>query len=416
VPGDKSIAHRALMLAALADGRSELEGLPGGHDVGSTAAVMRQLGVRIQATANGQARIEGCGLGGLRVPDAPLDCGNSGTTMRLLAGLLAGTGLHVVLGGDASLQRRPMRRVIDPLRAMGAAVTSDREGYPPLQIQGGNLCGITYEPAVASAQVKSCILLAGLSAQGTTCVRETRATRDHTERMLQHMGAELRVDAAARRACVKGGDALKPLHGTIPGDLSSAAYWVAAAVLRPGSELELPGVGLNPTRTAILSCLREWGADIRVGQADEQLGEPVGTLYVRGGSDPLAGGRIEASEVPGLIDELPLLAAIGALTSNGVEIRGAQELRVKESDRIAATVAGLKSLGAQVKEYPDGLAVAGSQRLRGGTVDAVGDHRIALTFATVALAASAPIRVVDAAAAAVSYPEFFDQIEQLGQE
>jgi 3-phosphoshikimate 1-carboxyvinyltransferase len=450
VPGDKSISHRALLFAALAEGDSLLEALADGADVASTLAAVRALGVEVVTGADGgrpggedavrssgatslaarsparrlrhrrngplTARVGGAGLDGLREASGPIDCGNSGTTMRLLAGILAGQPFDAVLTGDRSLCGRPMRRVAGPLQAMGATVETSRNGTAPLRIRGRRpLRGILHRPEVASAQIKSCVLLAGLFAAAPTTVEEPVRTRDHSERLLAAMGARIdagpagdawsvRIEPPARLVC---------LSGRVPADVSSAAYWVAAAALLPGSRLELPGVGLNPTRTAFLDVLRGWGADIEVEPAGDWHGEPVGTIRVAGGDEPLAGGNIEPAMVAGLIDELPLLAALGPATADGVEIRGAAELRVKESDRIAATAAALRGLGVKVDEFPDGLAVRGGQRLSAGTIEARGDHRIALAMAAVGLTAAGPVIIAGAEAMAVSYPGFAAALEEV---
>ena len=412
VPGDKSIAHRALMLAAISDGECAIEGVPEAGDVGSTARVLAQLGVRLHRGE--PVRVEGAGLRGLQAPAGVLDCGNSGTTLRLLAGLLAGQRFGATLTGDASLRRRPMARIVEPLRAMGARVRCERDDRPPVTIAGGPLRGVTYRSPVASAQVKSCVLLAGLYADGPTRVIEPYATRDHTERLLDHLGVPVCVgpagpdDAAGRAVEVRPVNRLRPLRGRVPGDLSSAAYWMALAAASPDADLCLQGVGLNPTRLAVVELLREWGAAIEIRPLGESLGEPYGDLRVRS-AGVLAGGSIAGASVPALIDELPLLAALGPLTREGVEIRDAAELRVKESDRIATTCAALRALGVRVDERPDGLAVAGGQRPAAGRIRAAGDHRIALAFAVLAALAGGA-EIDGAEACAVSYPGFFEQL------
>jgi 3-phosphoshikimate 1-carboxyvinyltransferase len=410
VPGDKSIAHRALLLAALADGASAVEGLPRGADVLSTAAAVRTLGVSIDLDDGGTAHVAGGGLRGLRAAGSAIDCGNSGTTMRLISGILAGQPFDSVLTGDRSLQARPMRRIAEPLRAMGAMLETAPEGTAPLRIRAAAdpLRAIRYRPEVASAQVKSCVLLAGLYADGRTSVEEPLPTRDHTERLLRAMGANVEVEPTdfGRIVTVQPDPVLRPIKGYIPADVSSAAYWLAAASLRPGSALVLPRVGLNPSRAAIVDVLRGWGCHIEVRAAGEANGEPFGTLEVRGEEQELTGGRVAAEEVPRLIDELPLLAALGPFTRDGVEIRGASELRVKESDRIAAIAAALRGLGAEVDEFPDGLAVAGGTGIRGGVVGSAGDHRIALAIGAIAVAAREPVTITGAEAMDVSYPGF----------
>lgn len=413
VPGDKSIAHRVLMLSAVADGTSRVRWLPDGEDMRSSARVLTALGVQIEAQGQ-DCVVSGRGLHGLQEPSGALDCGNSGTTMRLMAGLLAGQGFASVLTGDASLRSRPMARIAEPLRAMGASVETAPESLPPLRIRGGEIRPVAYEPPVASAQVKSCVLLAGLYADGETSVIEPVPTRDHTERLLRQMGAVLTVEGTGpTRIRLIAPAALEPLSGVVPGDLSSAAYWLAAASIVPGSELLLPAVGINPTRSAVVELLSTWGARIEIEDRRTELGEPVATLRVRSSGEALRGGVIGPAQVPGLIDELPLLAALGPFTVEGVEIRGAAELRVKESDRIAATCAALRAIGASVQEYPDGLAVAGGTKLHGGVIEARGDHRIAMTFGVVGLATESGVTIRGAEAAAVSYPGFFSEIDRL---
>ena len=424
VPGDKSISHRAVLFASLARGESVLDGLADGEDVASTVAVMRSLGIDIER--GDPLRVRGGGLGGLRAPNAPLDCGNSGTTMRLLAGPLAGQPFTSTLTGDAYLRRRPMRRIADPLRTMGATLDAAAGCTAPLIINGRSpLRAVTHRPRVASAQVKSCVLLAGLFADGPTTVVEHVATRDHTERLLAAMGASVDVCSGADgasadgasadgpRATIEPGAELSAIAGTIPGDMSSAAYWLVAATLLEGSRLTLRNVGLNPTRAGIVELLCGWGADISVERHEDWYGEPVGTLVIAGVGASLVGGTIEGASVPGVIDELPLIAALAPFTENGVEIRDAAELRVKESDRIATTATALRALGVEVDEFPDGLAVRGGQRLAGGTVDAAGDHRIALAMGAVGLAAAGPVTVQSAEAMSVSYPGFAPAVDEV---
>lgn len=414
VPGDKSISHRAVLFASLARGESVLEGLADGEDVASTVAVLRSLGIDIE---HGDVlRVQGGGLRGLRAAGAPLDCGNSGTTMRLLAGPLAGQPFTSTLTGDAYLRRRPMRRIAAPLSAMGATLDTAAGGTAPLIIDGKSpLRAITHRPQVASAQVKSCVLLAGLFADGPTTVVERAATRDHTERLLAAMGATVDVGSSAEGpyATIEPGGELSAIAGTVPGDTSSAAYWLVAATLLEGSCLTLHNVGLNPTRAGIVDLLSDWGADISVERHEDWYGEPVGTLVIAGVGAALSGGTIEGAAVPGVIDELPLIAALAPFTEHGVEIRDAAELRVKESDRIATTAAALRALGVEVEEFPDGLAVRGGQRLAGGVVDAGGDHRIALAMGAVGLAAAGPVTVLSAEAISVSYPGFAAAVDEV---
>ena len=426
VPGDKSVSHRAAMLGALAaaGGRTRVTNFSSSADCASTLACLAQLGVRV-ARDGSTVEVEGAGLSLPRPPAAPLDCGNSGTTLRLLAGLLAGQSFRAVLTGDESLRARPMRRVIEPLELMGARLAA-HEGRAPVAVEGRRpLKAIRYELPVASAQVKSCVLLAGLNADGRTQVVETRGeTRDHTERMLAWFGArvETRAEAsregtAARVVSVEGGRGLRARDVTVPGDISSAAFLVAAAAMLPGSELAVEGVGLNPTRAQLLEVLRALGADVRAEGARDEANEPVGDILARGslGLAPARAGanRLGGARVGGLIDELPVLAVLGTRVEGGLEIRDAAELRVKESDRIRATVSNLRAMGAEVEEYEDGLAVSGPVRLRGARVRAYGDHRIAMAFAVAALAAEGDTEIEGADCVSVSFPEFFPLLESL---
>lgn len=409
VPGDKSISHRYAMLAALADGASTVAGYSPGADCASTLACLRALGVDIRELAAGAFTIVGRGLRGLTGTKVPLDAANSGTTMRLIAGILAAHPFTATVTGDASLRRRPMRRVIDPLGRMGARIDSDG-GRPPLTIHGADLTAIDYAPEVPSAQVKSAILLAGLQASGRTTVVEPAPTRDHTERALAAFGAA--VDIVDRRIGVAGGQRLAPARLDVPGDISSAAFWAALAAGRPGSDITVERVGLNPTRTGLLEILRRAGADVDVAVDDERAGEPAGRLRVRHAA--ARSFAIAPGEVPGVIDEIPALAALGALMPEGttMSVRGAAELRVKESDRIAALGAGFRALGAHVVEYDDGFTLE-ARPLSGATVDAMGDHRLAMAFAIAATGASTPTTIAGASAVDVSYPGFFDELERL---
>jgi 3-phosphoshikimate 1-carboxyvinyltransferase len=409
VPGDKSISHRYALLGALADGSTRITGYSGGADCAATLSCLRALGVAIDTPAPGTVHITGRGLGGLRPARTPVDAANSGTTMRLLAGIVAAHPFQTVITGDASLSRRPMRRVIDPLTRMGASIRSV-DGRPPLTIDGAPLHGITFEPDVPSAQVKSSLLLAGLHASGRTTVVEPAATRDHTERAFQAFGAPLEQDGL--RVTVSGGSRLRGRDVAVPGDISGAAFWGALAAGVPGAEVVIEGVGLNPSRVSYLEVLRRAGALVETVVEHEDAGEPVGRVTVR------AGDRrsfvIAPAEVPGLIDELPALGALGALLPEGrtMEVRGAAELRVKESDRISALAAGFRALGAAVTEYPDGFRID-ARPLHGATVDAAGDHRLAMAFAVAACGASSPTTISGAAAVDVSYPGFFQELERL---
>jgi 3-phosphoshikimate 1-carboxyvinyltransferase len=406
VPGDKSISHRYALLAAVAEGPSRLDNYAPGADCRSTLACLRALGVELRREGDA-VTLMGRGFGGWRSPGSPLDAGNSGTTMRLLAALLAAQPFTSVLVGDASLSRRPMRRVIDPLALMGARIEATGGGAP-LTIHGGRLHGITYRPGVPSAQVKSAVLLAGLHAEGSTSVIEPVQTRDHTERALKAFGISPRVEDGA--VTVAGGHRAQGQSLSVPGDFSSAAFWLVAAAALPGSHVEIVDVGLNPTRTGLLDVLRRFGAHVEVRETAAPAGEPRGTIVVA--ADCAGDVAIEPAEVPGLIDELP---AIAALAANGgtVSVSGAAELRVKESDRIAALVAGFRALGIDADERPDGFVVRGAGAPSGGAADARGDHRMAMAFAVAALAARSPSRIDGADAVAVSYPDFFGTLERL---
>jgi len=410
VPGDKSISHRYAMLAALAGGTSRFEGMSSGADTGATLSCLRQLGVTIRerATEAGRAiEIDGRGIGGLSAPGRTLDAANSGTTLRLLAGVLAGHRFTSTLTGDASLRRRPMHRVIDPLTRMGARLDAPG-GHAPLTITGAELSGIEYQPPVASAQVKSAVLLAGLLATGRTLVTEPAPTRDHTERALGAFGA--RTVYGPGWAAIEGGPALGPVEARVPGDPSAAAFWAAAAAALPGSAIEIVGVGLNPTRLAFLDALRRLGAVVEAEADAIEAGEPAGRLRVRHGG--LGALEVGPDDVPGLIDELPVLAAL-ATFGGQLTVTGAAELRVKESDRITALVAGLRALGADADELPDGFVVRGGRRLAGGRADAAGDHRLAMALAIAALGAEAPSTITGADAVDVSYPGFFATLGSL---
>lgn len=410
VPGDKSVSHRAAILAALARGRSEVRGYSPAGDCGATLGVLRALGVPIEE-ADGALRVDGRGPAGLSPPPGPLDCRRSGTTMRLMAGVLAGTGFRATLTGDPQLLRRPMERVAEPLRRMGASVDLSEGGRPPVTVGGGRLRGIRYRLPVASAQVKSAVLLAGLEAEGTTTVLEPVPSRDHTERLLAWLGAPFEAgregDAAALsvRAARPEGFALE-----VPGDLSSAAPLLAAAALVPGSDLVVVGVGLNPTRTGFLRALERMGARLETEIAVREP-EPAGTVRLR--HAPLRGIVVEAPEVPLLIDELPLLGLVGTAAEGVTEVRGAGELRVKESDRVAGLVRGLRALGAEAEELPDGFVVRGPTPLRPGSCDSLGDHRLAMAFAVAGLAASGPVRVAGMGSVADSFPGFAEVLRGL---
>ncbi|RPE81747.1 3-phosphoshikimate 1-carboxyvinyltransferase [Vulcaniibacterium tengchongense] len=402
VPGDKSVSHRAVMLGALAEGTTRITGFLEGEDTRATARVFQRLGVRIEAPGPSERVVHGVGLHGLRGTAEPLDCGNAGTGMRLLAGLLAAQAFDSTLVGDASLSKRPMRRVIEPLTQMGARIDAADGGLPPLRIRGGRrLRGIEYALPVASAQVKSALLLAGLYAEGETVVREPHPTRDYTERMLAAFGWPIAF--APGQARLSGGHRLRATEVAVPADFSSAAFFLVAASVVPGSELRLEAVGMNPRRTGLLTALRRMGADIREENAGEQGGEPVADLVVR--HAPLHGAEIGGELVPDMIDEFPALFAAAACAEGRTVVRDAAELRVKESDRIAAMAAGLRALGAGIEEHPDGATIVGGP-LRGGRADSRGDHRIAMSLAVAAQRAAGEVRIDDVANVATSFPGF----------
>lgn len=402
VPGDKSVSHRAVMLAAIAEGESRIDGFLEGEDTRATASIFARLGVRIDAPADGLRIVHGVGLHGLRACGESLDCGNAGTAMRLLTGLLAGQAFDSRLHGDASLTRRPMARVIDPLQRMGACVDAAEGGRPPLIIHGNKaLQGIDYSVPVASAQVKSAVLLAGLYAKGETHVREPHPTRDYTERMLAAFGAP--VAFVPGEAALLGGFPLKATDVSVPADFSSAAFLLVAASLVPGSDLVLRKVGMNPRRTGLLTVLRQMGADIGEEAHGEQGGEPVADLRVR--SARLRGVDVPVELVPDMIDEFPALFVAAACAEGRTRVRGAAELRVKESDRIATMTMALRTLGVGVEETADGAIIEGGPMV-GGTVESHGDHRIAMSMAVAAQLAGGEVRIRDCANVATSFPGF----------
>ena len=409
VPGDKSISHRYALLGAIADGETRITGYSAGADCHATLACLRAMGVPIHTAGDGAVVVEGRGLGGLAPSAAPLDAANSGTTMRLLAGLAAAHPFRTVITGDASLSRRPMRRIIAPLTGMGAVIDAP-DGRPPLTIDGGSLQGITWRPDVPSAQVKSSLLLAGLHAAGRTAVVEPAATRDHTERALSAFGVT--VEQNGLEVAVAGGQRPRGRDVAVPGDISGATFWLVLAAGLPGSVVEIDRVGLNPSRTRMLDILRRVGASVHVALEEDGAGEPIGRITVA--ADERRSFTVHPDEVPGVIDELPALGALGALLPAEcvMEVRGAAELRVKESDRIAALAAGLRALGAQVTEYPDGFRIDAA-RLTGATVDAAGDHRLAMAFAVAACGAAGPTTITGAGAVDVSYPGFFQELARL---
>ena len=411
VPADKSIAHRALMFAGMAAGTSRITGQISGEDVNSTRRCMEVLGAEVTDGAPGVLIVRGTGW---KTPaEAELDCGNSGTTMRLLAGALAGRKGKFTLSGDPSLSRRPMLRVAEPLGLMGASVETSENGCPPLTIRGGHLKPIIYRSPVSSAQVKSAILLAGLQADGLTTVQESAPSRDHTERILAWLGC--RVLRTEGQVSVQGGNQLFSHQGfelQLPGDLSSAAFWLVAAILAPAGEVRVEGVGLNPGRTGILEILKEMGADLEIVPTADSP-EPVGTVVARPGR--LQSTEVAGAMVPAAVDELPLVALAATQAEGTTVIRDAAELRVKETDRIAVLAEGLKALGAKVEDRPDGLIIEGPTPLGGGVVQAAGDHRMALTFAVAGLIAREPVTVRGWDAASVSYPGFLDDLKKVAR-
>ncbi|KOQ58157.1 3-phosphoshikimate 1-carboxyvinyltransferase [Stenotrophomonas maltophilia] len=403
IPGDKSVSHRSVMFAALADGTSHIEGFLEGEDTRATARIFSQLGVRIETPSPSQRIVHGVGIDGLKAPEAPLDCGNAGTGMRLLAGLLAGQAFDCTLIGDESLSGRPMRRVTGPLSQMGARIDTQDDGTPPLHVHGGQtLHGIDFASPVASAQIKSAVLLAGLYAQGETRVVEPHPTRDYTERMLSAFGVD--IEFSPGKARLRGGQRLRATDIVVPADFSSAAFYLVAASIIPGSELRLKQVGLNPRRTGLLHALRLMGADISEENPAEQGGEPVADLVVR--YAPLKGARIPEALVPDMIDEFPALFVAAAAAEGQTVVSGAAELRVKESDRLAAMATGLRALGMQVDETEDGATLHGGARLGSGTIESHGDHRIAMAFAIAGQISDGEVRINDIANVATSFPDF----------
>jgi 3-phosphoshikimate 1-carboxyvinyltransferase len=408
IPGDKSISHRYAMLAAVARGTSRFHNFSAARDCFSTLGCVAELGAAWTRAADGAIEVVGVG-GQLKPPTNRLDCGNSGSTMRMLSGILAGQPFTSELFGDESLSRRPMARIIKPLTEMGAKIASSEGARPPLKIQGGALRAIHYMPEIASAQVKSCVLFAGLFAQGETVVEEPIRTRDHGELALRAFGAE--VESSGNTASIRGGQRLSAIEAHVPGDLSSAAFFLCAAALFPGSQISLPGILMNPTRARLLDNLMQMGLKISVTQIEQHHGELVGAIEATGAA--WRGGIISGPDTAALIDEIPVLAAIAPYSEDGLEVRDGKELRVKESDRIAAVATNLRKMGAEVDERPDGLRVPGRQRLHGAELDSFGDHRIAMAFAIAALRADGETVIHGADAAGVSYPSFFDDLKSV---
>ena len=410
MPGDKSMSHRAAMFAAIAEGTTKIGNFAASADCASTLGCLSTLGIGVRRDGS-NVTVKGAGKNGFTKPKSDLDCGNSGTTMRLMAGILSGQRFESVLTGDESLQKRPMKRVIDPLTQMGASIASEN-GCAPLRIKGSGLAGLEYRLPVASAQIKSCVLLAGLFADGETTVIEPTPTRDHTERMLRWFGCELIEETAdsGKRITISGDHVLKANDFVVPGDVSSSAFFLVAAACLPGSSLVLENVGLNPSRIAVIDALKRFGANIDIQNERIACNEPVGDIAVSGliaqsGESHVLKGEIIAN----LIDEIPILAVFGTQLDGGLEIRDARELRVKESDRITSVVTNLRAMGAEVSEFEDGLKVERSN-LTAAAIDSFGDHRIAMAFAVAGLLATGETEIIGADCAAVSYPSFFEDL------
>ncbi len=412
LPPDKSISHRAIMLASIARGKSKIRNFLKADDPLSTMNAFRMLGIDISGEDRSEVIINGKGLYGLKEPLDVIDCGNSGTTVRLIAGILAGNPFFSTLTGDASLRQRPMARVVAPLKAMGANI-SGRAGDSllPFAINGGSLRAMHYDMPVASAQVKSCLILAGLYANGITSITEPYKSRDHTERMLASMGAHIE-SGSGRPITIKGGTELNALDITVPSDFSSAAFFLVAALIVPGSELLIKNVGVNATRTGLIDVIREMGASVKLLDSREISGEPIADLYCET-AGLLKAVKINKEGIPGIIDEFPILCVLATQAEGITEIRGAEELRVKESDRIKAMVSELRKLGADVEEYPDGIAIKGKKSLQGGSVNSYGDHRIAMSMAVAALVADGTTVIDNASCVDISFPGFFEQLKNI---
>jgi 3-phosphoshikimate 1-carboxyvinyltransferase len=408
LPGDKSISHRYAMLGAVAHGATRIRHYSTGGDCGSTLECLRALGARVEKGAE-EVVVEGCGLEGLKEPKLMLDAGNSGSTIRMLSGILAGQAFATCICGDESLSRRPMDRIMAPLRAMGATIRARDQRYPPLEIQGGGLRALDYALPVPSAQVKTCVLFAGLYADGRTIVREPVRTRDHTEIALREFGAD--IETGNRVICLAGRPRLQARELSVPSDLSSAAFFLVAALLLPGSDLVIEGVGLNPTRSALLDFLVSMGANIRIQNLQQESGELAGDLHVQGSN--VRGGVIEKELTAALIDEIPVLAILGAASEEGLEVRDAAELRIKETDRIATIAENCRRMGVAIEVLPDGFRVPGRQKFQAAEFDSFGDHRIAMALAVAALSADGESVIERAEAASVSFPGFFDTLRRV---
>jgi 3-phosphoshikimate 1-carboxyvinyltransferase len=408
IPGDKSISHRYAMLAAIAEGTSRFHNFSAARDCQSTLDCVAMLGGDWKRGSDGAIEVIGVGPR-LNAPAEVLDCGNSGSTMRMLSGILAAQPFTSQLCGDESLSRRPMARIMKPLSEMGAKIEAAEGGRPPLKIHGGSLEAIHYRPEVASAQVKSCVLFAGLFAAGETVVEEPIRTRDHGEIALRAFGADVECNGTASR--IVGGQRLRAIEAHVPGDLSSAAFFLCAAALFAGSQITLPGILMNPTRARLLDVLIQMGLRVSIAHLEEHQGELIGTIEARGAD--WKGAILAGADTAALIDEIPVLAAVAPYTKNGLEVRDGKELRVKESDRIAAVATNLRKMGAEVEERPDGMHIPGGQHLHGAELDSFGDHRIAMAFAVAALRAEGDTTIQGADAAGVSYPAFFEELRKI---
>ena len=415
LPGDKSISHRSAMFAAIGDGQSTLRNYSSARDCQNTLDCLEAMGVQIQRSPE-QIIIEGVGLNGLRPATQMLDVGNSGSTIRMLSGILAGQNFTTEITGDESIQRRPMKRVIDPLRLFGAKIEARDDNFAPIKIHGGNLKAIEYMPPMASAQVKSCVLLAGMFAEGKTTVVEKTPTRNHTEVMMRETGAAIEIEAITNgeRISVTGGQALRALGDyTVAGDLSSAAFFIVAALIAPNAEIHLRHIGVNPSRTALIDVLKQMGGQIEIVNQRLAHGEPVADFVIR--SSTLSGNlELSGNVIANLIDEIPILSVAATQLEGTLTIRDARELRVKESDRIRAIVDNLRLMGIEVEEFEDGLRIAGKQSLKGARVESHGDHRIAMAFAVAGLIAKGETEIAGAEAASVSLPEFYNLLAKCG--
>ena len=408
---DKSISHRAVMFASMAEGRSLVHNFLRAEDPMSTIGAFRMLGIAVTESSPGEVVIEGRGLRGFSEPANVIDCGNSGTTIRLISGILAGNDFFSVLTGDESLRQRPMARVMDPLRKMGAVITARKDNqYPPIAIRGGGLKATEYRMPMASAQVKSCLILAGLYAEGVTAIIEPQKSRDHTERMLGAMGASVRTEGLTVH--VSGNPRLNAIDLHVPGDFSSAAFFIAAALIVPDSEILIKGVGINPGRTGLLQVIESMGASVKIENRKEVSGEPVADLVCSTARN-LKAVRIGPDQVPSLIDEFPIICILASLAEGTTEIRGAEELRVKESDRIRAMSAELTKIGVAIREYPDGMDITGGADLRGADIESYGDHRIAMAMSVAGLVSRGTMKVKDASCVDISFPGFYEKLKAL---